>query len=169
MTNDRPRRFYIEKRVLVFYVENQSVIRWGIRLSDVRQDDPPVVVEDDESRGQWLTENTTTSEFALEMLVFAAKWSKTNKCWGNGGANEAAVRLIETAFPRSRFPDWHWPAYPTRFYGGEEIIIEPNGCVDDTWLWACARSEPEFRRLEGLLKETGVEWEAPSELDASTS
>ena len=39
-----PGEVSVEGGVLVFYVENQSVVRWGIRLSELGVDDPPVVV-----------------------------------------------------------------------------------------------------------------------------
>jgi hypothetical protein len=161
-----PEKLYVANGVLVFYVENQSVVRWGIRQSERGQDDPPVVVEDDESPGRWLTENGSTSEFALQMLVFSAKWSSRNTCWANGGADEDVVRLIERSYPRLAFPDWHWPAFPTRLYGGGEIVIETNGRGENTWLWVCSRTEEEFRKFEGLVGGTGLMWEASSDSDA---
>lgn len=99
-----PEKCYIANGVLVFYVENQSVVRWGVQLSEQGHEDPPVVVEDDEAPGQWRTENASTSEFALQMLVLSAKWSRGNKCWANGGADEAAVRLIEGRLSSSGVP-----------------------------------------------------------------
>lgn len=158
-----PEKCYLANGVLVFYVENQSVVRWGVPLSERGHEDPPVVVEDDESPGRWLTENASTSEFALQMLVSSAKWSRGNKCWANGGADEAAVRLIEGRYPHLAFPDWHWPAYPTRLYGKEDILIETNGGGDNAWLWVWSKSEGEFREFERLLDGTGLIWEAFSD------
>jgi hypothetical protein len=161
-----PEKCYIANGVLVFYVENQSVVRWGVRLSERGQEDPPVVVEDEEAPGRWRTENASTSEFALQMLVFSAKWSSGNKCWASGGADEAVVRRIEGNYPRLAFPAWYWPVYPTRLYGKEEIIIETNGSGDNTWLWVWSKSEEEFREFERLLDGTGLSWEAYSDDDS---
>jgi hypothetical protein len=152
--------------VLVFYVENQCVVRWGVRLSESNREDPPVVVEDDDSPGRWLLGNASISEFALQMLVSSTKWSRRNRCWANAGVDEAAVRLIEENYPRLAFPDWHWPVFPTRLYGSEELIIETNGCGINTWLWVCSKSLEEFRKLEALLGGTGLSWEASSDTDA---
>jgi hypothetical protein len=123
-------------------------------------------VVEDESPGQWLTENASMSEFALQMLVFSAKWSSGNKYWANGGADEATIRLIEGNYPRLAFPDWHWPAYPTRSYGTEDIIIETNGDGENTWLWVWSKSERAFRGFERLLDGIGLKWEASSDSDA---
>lgn len=161
-----PKRLYIADGVLIFYIENQSVVRWGVPLSERGQDDPPVVVEDDEPLGGWRTENASTSEFALQMLVFSAKWSSRNECWASGATDEAVVSLIESSYPRLAFPDWHWPAYPTRLFGREDILMEANGSGDNIWLWVWSKSESEFREFERLVDGAGLEWEAFSDHDS---
>lgn len=158
-----PQELSIEDGVLIFYIENQCVVRWGIRLSELDLADPPVVIESDEAPRGWLTENTSISEFALQMLVFSVKWSKRNRCWANGGADEAAVRQVEASYARLAFPDWHWPTYPTRLYGLRNLVIQIDGEGDNAWLWACSRDEKEFRGLEAILGETGFRWDSSSD------
>ena len=40
-----PDKLYLHNDALIFYVENQGVVRWGIPTADLVADDPPVVVE----------------------------------------------------------------------------------------------------------------------------
>lgn len=155
-----PSEICIDDDVLIFYVENQAVVRWGIPCADLDRDDPPVVVESSDSSGEWLVENTTTSEFALQMLVYATKYSKRVRFWENDPADEDSLHLIEAHYPRLPFPGWHWPDGPTRFFGRDDIIIEVNGAGEGLWLHAWSDSEVEFRTFRDLLRESGLEWGA---------
>jgi hypothetical protein len=50
---------------LIFIRENQAVVRWGTRLDDLGQPDPPVVVSDARGTDIWSIEGRTVSEFAI--------------------------------------------------------------------------------------------------------
>lgn len=158
-----PEELVVADNVLVFYVENQAVVRWGIHVADLSLEDPPVVVEDVNRRGKWIMENQSTSEFALEMLVFAVKWSNRNCGWASGIGNGQVTNRVEESYPRLAFPGWHWPVWPTQFYGRQDIIVEIDGPPDDAWLYVSARTEQAFRDCEKLLTGTGVQWEASSD------
>jgi hypothetical protein len=166
-----PDKCRIAGDVLVFYIENQSVVRWGIPLSERFDNDPSVVVESVDRQNQWLIENSSTSEFALQMLLSAFKWrfgdrDRGEGFWANGAINEAALQIISDNYLRLAFPDWHWPGYPTRFFGTDDLVIETNGADDYSWLWVSSKSEQEFHRLEGLLSATKTSWTATSDHDA---
>jgi hypothetical protein len=62
--------------LLTFGVENQSVVRWTIRLSDLPSDDPPVILDDFATLDGPVVECDTTSGFALMFAVMNAKWSR---------------------------------------------------------------------------------------------
>lgn len=155
----------IDEGQLVFYAENQGVTRWGIPVSELTVEDPPVMVDTDHAGGEWLQQSASVSGFALEMLVSALKFSYANCCWANGENNLEALQLIEAYYPRIPFPDWHWPAHPTRFYGDDQVIIETNGHPDGGWLWVAARTEPAFRQFEQCIQPAELEWSASSDDD----
>jgi hypothetical protein len=60
-----------DENTLVFFEENQAVVRWGIRRSDLHLDDPPVVgnYAPSHAQGDWHAEAATTSDFLLMMAV----------------------------------------------------------------------------------------------------
>lgn len=160
-----PEECQLVNGALVFYVENQSVVRWGIPLQTLAHNDPPVVVESADSPVRWIDENATTSEFALQMLVFSSKWSDGNRYWANGAADGKAVRLIEDNYARFAFPEWHWPDHPTNTYGTDDLIIETNGGGEHVWLWVWSRLEEEFRQFDRLMSNAVTRWEASSDAD----
>ena len=153
-----PWELEVRNEHLIIIVENQSCAFWGIPVAELPLDDPPVFV-DKSTRGQWVRENDTTSEFALQWLAFNVKWSDAI-CWANGGVSESAVELVHNTYPRFPFPDWNWPVHPTRFYGTRDLIIEINGVGDCIWLWVAARTEAAYREFDKLIRPTGVRWEA---------
>lgn len=155
-----PSKCYVVGEVLVVYVENQSVVRWAIPLSGQSDDDPPVVVESVDASEHWFDDYASLSEFALQMLVFSGKWSDANRFSAAGAADEAVLRQITNNYPRLDFPDWHWPDFPTRTYGNDDILIETNGDGESAWLWVWSRSEGEFRQLDRLVRSVGVRWQA---------
>lgn len=143
---------------LTIIVENQSCAFWGIPVGEIHNDDPPVFV-DMSARGDWVRENSTTTEFALQMLAYNIKWSD-DMCWANGCADHAALELVRESYPRFPFPDWNWPVHPTQFYGTRDLIVEVNGVDDDIWLWIAARTESAFHEFNQLVRPTGIQWEA---------
>ncbi len=79
----------------MFYVENQSVVQWGVKLEPGCPEDPPVVVADENGKPEeWITENETTSEFAIQMFLFSIKWSEKNPGWASGSLTPPALDVI---------------------------------------------------------------------------
>lgn len=154
----QPEDLVIQNGALILLVENRFVHRWGIQVDHLGLVDPPVAID---SRSGWVEQNGTFSEFALELAVYAAKfWDVPEFCWANGQVTPQTVRLIEQNYSRFGFPDWYWPAYPTRFFGDEDVILETNGpATSNSWLWVCARNKDAFDRVERLLDAVEVRWE----------
>ena len=154
-----PKELSIQDDVLVFYVENQGVVRWGIPVASLSHEDPPVVVESVDERAKWIIQNDWLSAFALQRLVSDIKFSANSRCWANGSGNAEALNIISESYPRLGFPTWHWPE-ETEFFGHSDLLIETNGT---TWIWVSSRTELSFKDLEGLLIPAGIRWEATSE------
>jgi hypothetical protein len=144
--------------VLTFCIENQGVVRWGIRLDDMAAEDPPVVVSDPAGSKTWLVESPTTSAFAVQLAVLNAKWSGAVRYRANGQGTDEAFAAIERSYARLPFPDLNWPAWPTQFYGREDLIIETNA---QTWIWATARSHSALADVDDVVREAGMDtWES---------
>ncbi len=157
-----PKQLEVDE-LLIIYVENQAVVQWGIRLSDLGQEDPPVFVSDDEVENAWHLENESVTEFALQTFVSNLKWSRQNRCYASSAGNPKVLQVIEENYRRLPFPDWRWPMWPTRFFGDEYIVIEQNGAGDQVWLSVCTRTEEAFRSMERLVLPFGIQWESSSD------
>ncbi|MCI0361455.1 MAG: hypothetical protein L0211_23480 [Planctomycetaceae bacterium] len=150
-----------DKDYFIIGVENQACAFWGVRREDLSLDDPPVYL-DEAANGQWVLENTTTSEFAVTWLASSIKWSDGNRRWANGPASEAALPVVTSNYPRLGLADWHWPLWPTRFYGTADLVLEVHGEANDLWFWLVTRTDEAFRRFQSLLG-AEVLWEASSD------
>ncbi|HEU4391503.1 MAG TPA: hypothetical protein VFV34_27180, partial [Blastocatellia bacterium] len=54
-----PDKLFCDDGVLVFCVENQGVTSWGVRIADLSQPDPPVVVRDESEN--WVVQSSQLS------------------------------------------------------------------------------------------------------------
>jgi hypothetical protein len=113
----------------VFYVENQGVYVWA---TDGGGSDPVVWGRLNEPSERWQAEREPLSRFLLQMIVFEAIM----------GAPYAAAaswitlpQLEATVGPLERLPwgSWRWPAEPSWFYAGADVLAfaNPNG----RWPW----------------------------------
>jgi hypothetical protein len=127
-----PSELQIVDNALVFCVENQAVVRWAIELSELENADPPIVVLGHDVGGR-AVESDSLSSFALAMLACCVKWRCDGLYWANGAATPQALAVVESHCQGLPLGDWHWPCYPTRFFGTEDINIETNGPLDDAW------------------------------------
>jgi hypothetical protein len=141
---------------LVVLVENQGVVRWGIELHRLADEDPPVLVTDPTDSDLWVEETPSVSVFALSQALLNAKFSGATVFCANGQATDEAVALIERSYARLDFPDLHWPPHPTRVYGGSDVIIETEA---GTWIWVSGRSASTFGAAIDLIAGAGVQWE----------
>jgi hypothetical protein len=81
-----------EGDVLVFHDENQSVVLWGIRLSDIGRDNPPVVMADNDKTLVWEPAHEHLSEFLFTMLLWqAVSVSGGMFCCGLGTADRKRI------------------------------------------------------------------------------
>lgn len=75
---------------LVFCIENQSVVQWGIPLERLSDSDPPVYCQSVEDPAKWGREDDELSLFALKWFVYCLKWN-TGLRWTCGFFPEAAI------------------------------------------------------------------------------
>jgi hypothetical protein len=156
----RPEQLRVEEDRLIFYMENQAVVRWGIRVADHQSEDPAVFVSSADEPGVWIEEDGSTSLFALQMLIYCIKWSSDNRCWANGCPTDLALGALESHYPRLPFREWYWSG-PTRFYGHRDLVAEIDS--GDGWLWVATRTEAAFLEFDRLMASVGVRWEARSD------
>lgn len=153
----RPAELSIVDHHLVFYVESQRVVVWGIPLTSLELSDPPVELDTDylASQHRWVQENTVFSEFMLQMMIHQSLF--TGDFRGNASLDPTVTRRIEATFPRLNLPSWHWPIHLTQFFGDDDVILVTN---DESWLWVRAHHQVAFRKLLECLD---IEWEHLSE------
>lgn len=152
-----PAAFRISDGLLIFCSENQSVVRWGVRVEDLDQGDPPVFLEEDYADEDLPAECDSVSEFALLFALMNVKWSSALACTANGPANRKALAAVRARYPRLAFPDQHWPPPgPARFYGNEDVILETH---NEDWLWVSALTEAAFDEVDTMVKEAFMNWE----------
>ena len=148
-----------ENGLLVFYCENQQVVEWGIQESALALADPPVWLDNSglhSTRQEPVQENDTLSEFALQMAVLETRLNPVNEVFQ--ALNRVAPKTfgkVERSFVPLGFPDWHWPSYPTRFYGADDLLIQVFG-EEDPWLQVTARSLNAFEEAKTVLE---IDWE----------
>jgi hypothetical protein len=61
--------------VLVARQENQGCAQWGIRLEDLGEDDPPVVMQIDGPQSGWWPYTDRWFQACVEMVLFESRWS----------------------------------------------------------------------------------------------
>jgi hypothetical protein len=148
-----PEKLRIMDEELVIYIENQAVVRWGVRLDDLTHDDPPVYVTDRHDT-ETVEECPAISIFALAQMLLISKFSGS-RFSANGQATKSSLTAIARKYERLEIPDLNWPKRPTRFYGGRDLVIETNG---EDWIWVSGRQSATFREALDLIASTGVTW-----------
>jgi hypothetical protein len=85
-----PESWRIRGKALVFCVENQGVVLWGIRRSDLAKNDPPVRVAENREPFKWDWDHDRLSDFFLT-LVYWQGIVGANLYKGDIGVDEAAT------------------------------------------------------------------------------
>jgi len=86
----------IANDVLVFCIENQGVVNWGVQLDQIHLRDPPVLVDWYDEAAEtyrWKFANPAVSSFMLDMLIEAILIS--GKFTGRGEATPNLVTKLE--------------------------------------------------------------------------
>jgi hypothetical protein len=94
-----PDRLDVEKRHLVFMEENQGVVYWGLRRTDLGEKDPTVLQSLDPEEDPWYSERTRCSDFLIAMLCWQAVGGGLPYTGYSEGLGADAVGRIRRAWP----------------------------------------------------------------------
>jgi hypothetical protein len=137
-----PADLKVKDQALVFRVENQATVFWGIPIAELEQPDPPVVLRMDladkraESWDGWLDRfSHACVELVLSESLFSSEDLGDNRELAEGEAG-----ALERRFTRLPLPD-----YPTsqttvpavRWFADSDLIIRDD---QRTWIWVRART-----------------------------
>jgi hypothetical protein len=129
-----PQLLEVRGGVLGIQDENQCVHRWGVLLSDLAEDDPPIVTREDDDEPP-VTWNERLSEFCWQMAMHQRAIT---------GPDEDSFVLtrdprpaLEATYPRLPLPGWDWGGSGTEelvFFGDESTIVELDTGTPSVWI-----------------------------------
>jgi hypothetical protein len=157
----KPADLRMGRDVLVFCRENQNVVQWGIERTSLNLPDPPVLVSDLSDPKAWFEESDTTSRFALQFAALNAKWSDLPRFRANFDLSDDVAAAFEDSLPRLPFPDLHFPPFPTRILGNEDLVVELDS---NAWVWVAALTSEAFATARAIVQDAGGEFvETPAD------
>ncbi|MCT2544919.1 SMI1/KNR4 family protein [Streptomyces atratus] len=146
-----PEDLYLDadRGVLVFRVENQSCAYWGIRVTDLDQDDPPVVVRADLVRptaDDWAAWLGRVSVAFVEIVLSEALCADEDLMGWVTPDDTGLPEDIAATFRRLPLPEYPISQQPgSRWYAHDEIILRD----DRGTAMFRARTEAAFDRFDG--------------------
>jgi hypothetical protein len=155
-----PTNITLSGNTAVFYVENQAVVEWGIRVEDLALPDPPVVLLDRGAgvieEGLALVINDSVSQFALQMFLHNVKSSTALFSRSSGPGTAAAHIAIASTYSKCGLPSWPFP--PCTLFSNSDILIEAEGFDDGDWIMIAARTESAFTQFQRIVSTSGISW-----------
>jgi hypothetical protein len=169
-----PRELEPDGDKALFYVEEQGVVVWGIDRDRLDAADPPVWCRVNEPGAPWLLDAPSVSVFLLQLAVMNATCDAPHAAGAAWLTPEDTDRAL-APLRALALPAWHWPAYPSRFYAGDDAVAfagpnvgSPDEVVEYLSVFVGALTEDALRFVEPHL--TGA-WEycslRPSSADRS--
>jgi hypothetical protein len=149
---------------IVFYVENQGVFAWA---TEAGGDDPRVWGRWNEPGEEWQPEEEPLSRFLVQAVLYEATVRAPFRATAAWLEPDELGRALEPLDPLP-YGAWRWPAYPTRFHAGEDVVavVMPNATEEDetsSSLFVGARTEEAITFLEDVVDDS---WEYYSPRDA---
>jgi uncharacterized protein (TIGR02996 family) len=132
-----------KSNTLIICFENQGCAKWGIRSSDLGQEDPPII-----ELGADVQASPTTSAFACQVLLYEVKFA-SGVIWAGAAIPERVARHSLRKFRKCQLPDRYWVASPLHFYEGTDILLELHG---GEWVYVAAREESALGQLSERLR-----------------
>lgn len=130
-----PEQLRMHNDALIFYVENQGVVQWGIPVDELESDDPSVVVESVDDASQWSPQTDNVSKFAIYMFGYTLTFADGDS-WMYGYAKPPLVETIVSRLPMLEFPTTWWTQ--TRLLGYDDLVVAIDGTDH---VHACATSK----------------------------
>ncbi|MFE2326042.1 SMI1/KNR4 family protein [Streptomyces sp. NPDC059385] len=154
--------------VLCFRSENQGCAFWGVRLCDLRETDPPVVVQ---SQDGWRPFMDRVSLACVELVLAEALFSQGqlyNACELPPDAADTLPRLYE----RVALPDYPmWTGdddSPVRWYSAPGLLLRQDGLTAYSWLHVRGRSLAHLTAVCSSVPGLWAQWQGtePAGVDA---
>ncbi|MFJ8045440.1 SMI1/KNR4 family protein [Kitasatospora sp. NPDC096147] len=150
----RPAGLHVDEAlggVLVFRRENQDCASWGIPLTRIEQEDPPVLVE---SGQDWIPFLERTSVAWVELVL-------SEFLFGSNGHYDACelpdplLPALHSGYLRVDLPDHPmWASEedsPVRWYSAPGRLVRRDGVQDQSWIHARGRTSADLERIRGDL------------------
>lgn len=135
-----PEGLRIEGDLLVFLVESQGVVQWGIPINAPDMEDPFVLLDVCELGEEPYVESNSFSEFAVAFALYNFKFVSDHIAAGSAtiGPGSLATELFNTPI----LTPWHWPKFPTVFAIWNESILEVQGRFNEKcWITLSSRNQ----------------------------
>jgi hypothetical protein len=144
----------------LFYAENQWVAVWAINRDQLDAEDPPVWCREYDPGAPWRQDAPSVSVFLLQLAVFGAAMTGPHGAAAGWLSKEDTDRVLATV-QELALPSWHWPAYPSRFYAGDDAVAFtcPNASPSE-------EGEPHLSVWIGALDEAAIRFVEPHLSDA---
>ena len=152
-----PDRLRLHNDALVFYVENQGVVQWGIPADQLKSGDPPVVVQSVDDSSQWIAQTDKISEFAIYMFGYTLQFADCDN-WLHGYARPPLVETVLSQLPMLEFPRTWWTE--ARLFGYDDLIVSIDG---SDHIHACATSNAALQAFSRLTTKDTFEVYASSD------
>lgn len=139
---------------LVYRIENQACVSWGVRVADLGLADPPVVFCEGYGEGKpWRPFLRSFSLAAVEMVLSESLAGRAGLLANLPVDDEAHIARLEAVCKRLPFPDypaWWQPEVPqaARWFSRPGVLIREDS---RSWLWVLARDSASLDRLREAL------------------
>lgn len=150
----RPPGLYVDDAlggVLVFRRENQDCAFWGIPLSQIERDDPPVVVE---SRQGWIPFLDRVSLAWVELVLSESLFAEDG-LYDACELPDALMPDFHFRYDRVGLPDHPmWAsehASPIRWYAAPGRLMRRDGLQDQSWIHARGRTASDLAAIREEL------------------
>jgi hypothetical protein len=148
-----PDGLQIEGDLLVFLVESQGVVQWGVPLAAIDSEDPPVFLDMCDLGEERHAESKSFSEFAVALALYNFKFVSEHVAAGS--ARFPSGGFATELLGKPTVAPWHWPKYPTTLSLWHESVLEVQGLPNETcWVTLASKSKKSFdadlKRLESL-------------------
>jgi hypothetical protein len=135
---------------LVYRIENQACVSWGVRVADLELDDPPVAFCEGYGDGKpWRPFLGSFSLAAVEMVLSESLVGRAGLLANLPVDDGAQITRLEAAcerLPFADYPAWWQPGVPqaARWFTRPGVLIREDS---RTWLWALAQDSASLDRL----------------------
>ena len=142
----------VEDGTLIYRVEAEGIVTWGVRVCDLELADPPVVFGFGDG-SPWRPFLGSFSLAAVEMVLSEAVSSGAEGRHDNRQMGEADIIRLEEQYESLPFPDypaWWQPEVPQalRWFSEPGVLLREE---NRTWLWVLARDEDSLGRVRDVL------------------